>query len=139
MKSLRRNERKRKDGRDNLALSDDTARKLSALLWYNGNDKCCTSTDSGIKTDDSKTSKLLQQKTLTKDDDHENSNNNNNNGLKHCIVEITEDHLEMKNVGNDEKGEKIRRSNDDDTPKKQPNEVRVEILHHGKCGITLSK
>ena len=139
MKSLRRNERKRKDGRDNLALSDDTARKLSALLWYNGNDKCA-STDSGIKTDDSKTSKLLQQKVLTKDDDNENSNNNNNNnGLKHCIVEITEDHLEMKNVGNDEKGEKIRRSNDDDTPKKQPNEVRVEILHHGKCGITLSK
>merc|ERR1712150_361121 len=96
-----------------------------------GNDKCCTTTDSGIKTDDLKTSKLLQQKVLTKDDDNENSNFNNNNGLKHCIVEITEDHLETKNVGNDEKGEIITRSNDDDTPKTQPNEVRVEILHHG--------
>ena len=43
-------ERKRKSGKEDLNLSDDTVRKLSALLWYNPTSNA-NKTNVGVKID----------------------------------------------------------------------------------------
>ena len=71
-----------------MGLSDDTIRKLSALLWYSGNDNC-GSTDYGVKTNDARSSSDQQETAQLKETNIDNKNNNKEN-LKHCIVEMYE-------------------------------------------------
>ena len=122
-KSFCRPARTRKEG---LELSENTVRKLSALLWNNGN-VTCSATDCGVKTDEANSSNELQQKNPIKDEDNENMYNNND--LKHCIVEINGNYQEKNNDLNDKE-----RQNKDTIPNKSESkltDVQVEILHQG--------
>ena len=61
-----------------------------------------------------------KKKATVKEQDSGNENNNNNN-LKHCVVE-----METSNDGFENKTVTVGFS------ESNPNEVRVEVLHHGK-------
>ena len=73
-KNTRVAERNRKSGKDALGLSDDTLRKLSALLWYNGNDNCGSS-DYGVKTNDARSSSDQHENVHLKEANADNINN----------------------------------------------------------------
>ena len=62
-----------------------------------------------------------KKKATVKEQDSGNENNNNNNNLKHCVVE-----METSNDGFENKTVTVGFS------ESNPNEVRVEVLHHGK-------
>ena len=126
---MSRPERNRKCGKEGLGLSEETVRKLSALLWYNGNDNG-DSTDCGVTAEEEKLSNDHQQKIPIKDQDKENTNNNDD--LKHCIVEIDDNILETN-----EKKENGNTKNDDN-PQHTGNEVHVEVLHHGKYNFSIN-
>ena len=119
-------ERNRKSGRDTLGLSDDTLRKLSALLWYNGNDNCGSS-DYGVKTNDARSSSDQQEKVHLKDANADNTNNNKED-LKHCIVEMYEQKDNMA-AGNTQENLEIL---NEETTENTRNEANIEILHQGK-------
>ena len=106
-----------------MGLSDDTIRKLSALLWYNGNDNC-GSTDYGVKTNDARSSSDHQETAQLKETNNDNKNNNKED-LKHCIVEM----YEQKEIIDESN---IRKNSDEETSKRTDEEANVEILHLGK-------
>ena len=91
-------ERKRKSGKEDLHLSDDTVRKLSALLWYNPTSNA-NKTNVGVKVDGVDAIADQKKTDTVKEQDHVNENNNNNN-LKHCVVEMetSNDGYENKTV-----------------------------------------
>ena len=126
-KSLLKAERKRKSGKEDLHLSDDTVRKLSALLWYNPTSNA-NKTNVGVKIDGVGDAIGDQKKTDTvKEQDHGSENNNNNNNLKHCVVE-----METSNDAYENKTVTVGFS------ESNPNEVRVEVLHHGKFCLAVN-
>ena len=124
-KSLLKAERKRKSGKEDLHLSDDTVRKLSALLWYNPTSNA-NKTNVGVKVDGVDAIADQKKTDTVKEQDHVNENNNNNN-LKHCVVE-----METSNDGYENKTVTVGFS------ESNPNEVRVEVLHHGKFCLAVN-
>ena len=119
-------ERNRKSGKDALGLSDDTLRKLSALLWYNGNDNCGSS-DYGVKTNDARSSSDQHENVHLKEANADNINNNKED-LKHCIVEMYEQKDNMTAVKSQENLETLN----EETTQNSRNEANIEILHQGK-------
>ena len=119
-------ERKRKSGKEDLNLSDDTVRKLSALLWYNPTSNA-NKTNVGVKIDgvDAISDQKKAQDQDEKEQDH--GNENNNNTLKHCVVE-----METSNDAYENKTVTVGFS------ESNPNEVRVEVLHHGKFCLAVN-
>ena len=116
-------ERKRKSGKEDLNLSDDTVRKLSALLWYNPTSNA-NKTNVGVKIDG--VDAISDQKKAQDQDEKEQDqrNESNNNTLKHCVVEMG-----TSNDGYENQTVTVGFS------ELNPNEVRVEVLHHGKFSL----
>ena len=118
-------DRNRKTGKDVLGLSDDTLRKLSALLWHNGNDNC-RSSDYGVKINDAKSSSDQPEAAQLKEANVDNANNNKED-LKHCIVEI----YEQKDNATEFNVPKNSVSSKADVSQKNKKEANAEILHQG--------
>ena len=125
-KSVCRPERNRKQGLD---LSEDTVRKLSALLWNNETNSCSTN-DCGVKSNEASSFDNLQQKIPTTDEDHKNTACRN--GRKDCIMEINGNHCETNNVCSI-----VEEQNKGFAEKSvlKQNEMHVEVLHHGRYCI----
>ena len=119
-------ERKRKSGKEDLNLSDDTVRKLSALLWYNPTSNA-NKTNVGVKIDG--VDAISDQKKAQDQDEKEQDqrNESNNNTLKHCVVEMG-----TSNDGYENQTVTVGFS------ESNPNEVRVEVLHHGKFCLAVN-
>ena len=118
-------DRNRKTGKDVLGLSDDTLRKLSALLWHNGNDNC-RSSDYGVKINDAKSSSDQPEAAQLKEANADNANNNKED-LKHCIVEI----YEQKDNATEFNVPKNSVSLKADVSQNNKKEADAEILHQG--------
>ena len=123
--SIQGAERNRKSGKEGLGLSENTIRKLSALLWYKENGSN-VSNDCDVKAEESKSSNDNQQKDPMNDGD--NKSPDNNNDPKISAVGLKDNYTETN-----EKNEKDKmKSINNDKPQHKETEVHVQILHHGK-------
>ena len=122
-KSVCRPDRNRKQG---LGLSEDTVRKLSELLWNSGTDSCSTN-DCGVKSNEANSFNSLQQKNPMTDEDNKNTCSKNDH--EDCMMEINGNCCETNNVCS-----MLEEQNKGVVNKSvlKQNEVRVEVLHHGK-------